>query len=316
MEQFFLEHQQKIREYEKLLPHCSYFRCVAILNELYQFLKDVSSSYYQPNIGMASSYYSLAEQIFQLEHFLPQVSIFPIRPYFHPEMIDRTHIQSTHEEDILMNLTQQVREYLYATYHSFFQNPFEFERIDFVDFCQTAAEYTQKICDSNHLICHTFCIEPGFVQHSSLFERHGYHYFSTVQIFKHWYLIDCTYNQFFLFHRNMKQRIGIPEMRNCAPGTFMLLTPERKKLARQLLKYGFAPLNQESFKNYLDGFAISYRNGLYYEATKDFSFTTPYTVDDYLYFLAGYDNQLLHEKTEWLGYQERPLKNARLKIFS
>ena len=75
-----------------------------------------------------------------------------------------------------------------------------------------------------------------------------------------------------------------------------------------MLKDGFILLNEEVLKNYLDGFAISYRNGLYYEETNNFSFTTSYTPKQYIDFLKGNDNQLNYEKRSHLGFQQKVLQ--------
>ena len=88
----------------------------------------------------------------------------------------------------------------------------------------------------------------------------------------------------------------------------MIMSEERKKVAEVLLKRGWIELDQNVFKHYMDGFAISFRNGLYYEQTNDFSYTTNYTASDYEKFLFGADTQILHEGDEVLGYQKRPLQ--------
>ena len=61
-------------------------------------------------------------------------------------------------------------------------------------------------------------------------------------------------------------------------------------------------------------FTVSFRNGLYYENTNDFSFTAPYSVEDYVKFLHGENSQLNIEGEENLGYQRRPLKDPMMII--
>lgn len=96
----------------------------------------------------------------------------------------------------------------------------------------------------------------------------------------------------------------------CKPGVYMLMTEKGEKIANKLIRDGYVKLNEETLKLYLDSFTISFRNGLYYERTKDFSYTTDYTVDDYLDFLWGNDNLLNYEGRDYLGFQKRPLKDA------
>ena len=66
-------------------------------------------------------------------------------------------------------------------------------------------------------------------------------------------------------------------------------------------------------KYYLDGFAISFRNGLYYDETGDYSFTTPYTFDEYIDFLNGKDSQVKREGKLVLGYHEKPVTRISME---
>ena len=66
-------------------------------------------------------------------------------------------------------------------------------------------------------------------------------------------------------------------------------------------------MNEENIKNYFDGFAISFRNGTFYDLTEDYSYTTNYSPYDYLRFINGYDSQYHHEGEEVLGYQRKKL---------
>ena len=100
----------------------------------------------------------------------------------------------------------------------------------------------------------------------------------------------------------------------CKAGVYMLMTEDSKKIANELLSNGYIEINEETLKIYLDPFAISFRNGLYYEQTQDFSYTTDYDADDYMEFLWGNDNQLNYEDQNCLGYQNRPLKNPNMNF--
>lgn len=94
----------------------------------------------------------------------------------------------------------------------------------------------------------------------------------------------------------------------------MLMTEKGRKIANTLISDGYIELNDEVFKTYLDAFTISFRNGLYYENTLDFSYTTEYSLDDYIRFIHGDDNQINHEDKLYLGYQSKPLKNYKLNF--
>ena len=61
----------------------------------------------------------------------------------------------------------------------------------------------------------------------------------------------------------------------------------------------------ENLKNYLDGFTLSFRNGLYYEGQENKDFTVSYSCDDYYDFLNGLDSQVNYEDLECLGEQRK-----------
>ena len=123
------------------------------------------------------------------------------------------------------------------------------------------------------------------------------------------YIVDLSYRQFFLLFFNSLNRIGIIGLGNTYPGTFMILTNNRIKVANKILKYGFIELNNITGKCYFDGFAISFRNGHFYEQTKDFSYTTFYTLEDYIRFLNKEDSQINHESIQKLKLQTSPIKD-------
>ena len=92
------------------------------------------------------------------------------------------------------------------------------------------------------------------------------------------------------------------------------MNEERKKVANKVLTDGWIEWNNSNMKNYLDGFTMSYRNGLYYERTNDFSFKTKYKIEDYNRFINGKDNTINHEGRDNLGYQQIPLQNPHIKF--
>ena len=157
-------------------------------------------------------------------------------------------------------------------------------------------------------------IEPGFLKDSPLFNQRKKHCCNLVKVNGELYLVDCTYAQFFLQKDCILERLGIPMLSGCAPGTFMLIDETRKMVAKKLLKDGWIKATPEVIKAYMDGFALSFRNGLYYEETRDFTYTTDYTTEDYLRFLFGEDNQLHYEEESYLGFQNRPLKNIHMSF--
>ena len=94
----------------------------------------------------------------------------------------------------------------------------------------------------------------------------------------------------------------------------MLLTEERKKFAERLLRDGYVEATDTNLKMYFDGFALSYRNGLYYEDKGEINYETIYTKDDYINFINGFDSQVNHENIEFLGRQQKILKNSNMNF--
>lgn len=88
-----------------------------------------------------------------------------------------------------------------------------------------------------------------------------------------------------------------------------MMNESRKLTAKTLLEKGWIELTDVNCKNYFDGFALSYRNALYYEQLGKVDYTTNYTSDDYIMkFVFGCDSQILREGKENLGIQKRMLK--------
>ena len=89
----------------------------------------------------------------------------------------------------------------------------------------------------------------------------------------------------------------------------MLRDVERKRVAMQILKKGWIEADKVNFKLYMDGFALAFRNGLYYEKNNTVSLEVPYTFEDYKRFLSSEDSQISCEGEECLGVLDKPLKD-------
>lgn len=181
--------------------------------------------------------------------------------------------------------------------------------------CSSASFCVDNYAEELKVKSQRFRINQGFLPdntQTSFTTKGLYHYFNIVEINKKQYIVDCSYRQYFENCQNNLQRLGM--IYTIAPrvGAFMLMTEERKKLAQTILKRGWIECTPENLKTYLDGFALFYRNGLYYEETGDFSYTTSYTPEDYVKFLNHEDNQVLHESPKTLGLQRESLQNINL----
>lgn len=184
-----------------------------------------------------------------------------------------------------------------------------YDNLDVVNLCKPTTFLFKQYCDDNNIKCERVKIPAGFDEKANLYDGAGFHYFNIVTIENEKYIYDSTYKQFFKLKYNFLQRLGIVNFPLVHPGIYMIINDERRKAAEELLKKGFIIYNEKNLKNYLDGFALSYRNGLYYEQIGNTNYETDYTFDDYERFLFTDDSQVKHESLEVLGKQQSGLKN-------
>ena len=189
---------------------------------------------------------------------------------------------------------------------------FDLCKLNVANKCDDASTYVKKICENYHVKSYVLSIYPGYKKTARLFNGSGYHFANVVKYENKYYLIDLTYSQFFGSIRNNLERLGLLQMSGCDVGRFMMMSDQDVNIATNLIRNGYIELNDDILKRYLDAFTISFRNGLYYENTLDFSYKCCYTIDDYVKFLKGIDNQINHEQEGNLGFQKKPLKNALL----
>lgn len=271
-----------------------------VFTEMYKYIKDVTNSYsalgfYHP------AYISLLKELesFELDFGYQKIINVPINFEFYEE-----------KKDFLEMVVHSVRQFLIRK-HGMGPN-IDINAIDYTNDCANAKEVVKAICSSEKVKCIDLPIFPGYDQKERIYGGAGFHWANIVEYNGKKYLIDVTYPQFFWLGGNNLERLGIVNFPGCSSGIFMLMSEKTKQIATTLLKDGYIELTEEILKLYLDSFTISFRNGLYYESTNDFSFTTPYTLDDYTKFLIGEDSQIKHEGRENLGFQEKPLKNPGL----
>ena len=283
-----------------------------IIKNIYSFVKEISPFYYEQN-NLKPAFKDVTESICDSEDYLPKKYIIDIKPDFIYDYKQDILSKDSSEIEILDYIVKQTRKYLNEEV-SFMNVIYPLENYDLENYCVKASHKIEKICQELNIKQKRIKLEAGFQKDSDLYNGYGIHYFNIIKLGDKKYIIDCTYSQFFLLKRCLLDRIGIMDLGGCKPGIFMTLKENRKKLAETILKKGWVLLTDENLKDYLDGFALSYRNGLYYEQTNDFTYETPYQANDYYNFLNGLDNQLNHEGREVLGYQKKPLNNHNLKF--
>lgn len=189
---------------------------------------------------------------------------------------------------------------------------------DYTGYCNEADCEIRDLCKKLGIEQQTIIINPLFdkMSYSPFEEKLGdsvRHFASLIQLNNKKYLVDPTYRQFFMVNQNNINRIGVPYLNSCNPGFFMMKNESYKKIAQHLLNFGWIEATDQNLKAYFDGFAISFRNGIYYEDMKDFIFKTDYQVEDYMSFLNGKGSQLEREPVLSLGRQMHPLKNYKNK---
>lgn len=279
-------------------------------NEFYQAIKELSYQYYKGE-EMPLSYQFLIHDIFLLDKFVMPEYILPFQKHDFSNVLEKP-VSLKNDEIILDYLVDQARNSLYDSI-SFDRNVLPFESYDLRNKCLDSAKYIRNCAYQIGIESRIVILYPCFRRNSGVMGG-NIHAFSLVEINGKTYLIDCTYSQFFTKYRCNLESIGVPLFAGSAPGTFMQYDSFHKEVAKTLLSRGWIECTEEIYKAYLDGFLLSYRNGLYYERTNDFSFTTNYTAVDYENFIYGNDNLLDHEKKEELGFQLKPLSNPKLLI--
>jgi len=292
--------------HKKILTAQNVFIAEKELENLYKMMKEISPEFMKNNHPL-KSYKVLCRKLVECEKSLPDAFIIDSDPNYKFGMMNDKLPDTNSIEDKLNWVVYMTRKYLDQRVYE----GIDFNKMDLSNQCQLACKITAKFCDALNLNYGEYVIHPGFTERYKLFNGYGYHYFIMVSCDKKAYLIDCTYRQFFTLRCSNLERLGIVYLSGCRPGIFMTMDNKRRKIAEEILEKGWIGISSEKLKDYFDGFAISFRNGLFYEVTKDFSYTTMYSAKDYLNFLKGIDNQLNYENKELLGFQ-RTLKPTKV----
>ena len=291
-----------IYEFEDYLRLIRKTNDINILKQMYIRLKEILPEFYYN--GLMHSYYeNIIKIVLECENFFND-------QYLLNEKIEYMNIKKSNvlsKEETLNYLVDTTRKYLnsFCRYKNI--NDMSFESM-----CGYSSQKVKDLCDELNIESFLINITPGYLDESNLFNGSNFHYINIIKLENEYYLIDCTYKQFFKVGKTFLDRLGIINMSTPRVGAYMMMNDERMNLSKELLKRGYIKLNNENFKNYMDGFTISFRNGLYYEKTNDFTYTTSYNVNDYIKFLEEYDSQIMHEGYDVLGYQKEPLKNYNL----
>ncbi|MBQ9318670.1 MAG: hypothetical protein IJR82_03480 [Bacilli bacterium] len=290
-----------LRNYYNSMNKINY---LSILKKVYTFMKEIAPNYYSNN-GMIDEYKWIFREFLKCE-----------QKYSNELVINPTvRFGNLHQDNPIEYLVYEARKNILKR-HAFIygddtKNRQQLQALDLANKCMECSEFI-KITNAKRtqLKFGYLLIYPAYKEGCQILGGGGHHCACIVTYGSDEYLIDVTYSQFFFQNNNCLERLGVMNVGGCKPGVYMLMTEKGEKIANKLIRDGYVKLNEETLKLYLDSFTISFRNGLYYERTKDFSYTTDYTVDDYLDFLWGNDNLLNYEGRDYLGFQKRPLKDA------
>lgn len=287
-----IKDQKKIIKYANKMNKDNY---QSQLDKIYQYIKEKQEKYYISS-KMHEAYNSLKMSVLESEMRYPYLKYLDI-PY-------DFDLEDYKDTLIYFVVHESRKELLYLCTHG--KMNMDLNEISLTNYCRTSANIVKSKCKEHHIDCYVIPIYPGFCKEAKLYRGSGFHFVNIIKYQKEYYLVDLTYSQFFYQRKNNLNRIGIIDLEGAHPGVFMLMSSEGKELATSIIREGYALLDEHTLKMYLDPFAISYRNGLYYEDTQDFSYTTKYTAHNYIDFLKGKDNQLKHESKMHLGFQKRP----------
>lgn len=281
------------------------------LSELYSYVKVLENKIYHNELNMSNKV--LKRSVEDAELLIRKEYLIPYNPKYSYNL-KLKDINMNKSESILEYIVNETRKDFYIRYCLYNGKQLDFKDVPTDNLCEDASYFALSICKNLGIPANIYKINPAYTDKEKIYNGHGFHYVVFAKIDNKYYLIDCTYAQFFYTKYNNLNRLGICNLGNCLPGIYMTMTEERIKVANKVLTDGWIEMNASNMKNYLDGFTLSYRNGLYYERNNDFSYQTTYQIKDYIRFIRGEDNTINHEGRKNLGYQHTPLQNPYIKF--
>ncbi len=302
MEEVNNNYFQAKKYYQAIINTQNTYQQMALLNELYSFIKSIATFYYQD----LNDYMDIKSLVLDSEKAINQEFIIDTTPHYkYKKKRIAPKFLLKDEEYMVKYLVNKTRDKLYV-------NSLDIANLNLQGKCFKAAERVLSLSALNKVKATSYVIRPGYIKNASICDYMAEHAFVILNLNGNKYLVDPTYSQFFYLSTSSLNRKGVLDFMGTNVGTYMLMSEERKKIAQKILKDGYIKLTPNVLKYYLDGFTNFYRNGTYYEETNDFSYEPTYQDSDYMAFLEGKDNQLNHEKEKYLAYQKLPLKNPTL----
>ncbi len=280
-------------------------------DELYTNLKTLADKYYHRK-NLPFSFRYLSSELIAFDSLLPSESIITVPPYDFSKTIPKPH-NLDNPEEVLDYIIFKTRNYLYDKVSFNNRDALKFEDYDLQGECKEAIRFINTLALDLNIDFRNIMINPAF-NYNWGFNYGGNHHLTLLYFNEEAYLVDPTISQFTLQKRCNLNVLGVPLIPLCAPGIFMMYDELRKKVLKTILQKGYIKCTEEVMKSYMDSFLLSFRNGLFYERTGDFSFTMSYSSADYEKLLSGRLDLFELERKEELWYQLRPLENPHLKV--
>ena len=186
-------------------------------------------------------------------------------PYIQKDFSDEYSTDMT-DKEILTSIVQKERRYLMKNHDLIHE--------DLAKECEGATKRIMLDCTSKGLDDVVF-LSPGYYLNKPNENKKAEGHNCTIaKINGKNYLIDCTYRQFF-----------VDKIKRLHCGIYMINDEKRKKVAEQILKYGWIEATPENIKAYMDGFEME-RNHSFNE--------TGISGDEYIQRLAEHSQYPIH----------------------
>lgn len=310
-----MKYKTKFDQYlEEFRSTDNYQSMVQSLSGMYRVMRSYGEASF--NGDTTYLYENLRDKVIDCESRLTGAYIVESTPYFtyNDDYYDEHSFDSLCDEEKLDYIVWMARRMLFEHISSYDKRVKNLNNLSLVNECKKTSYFVNDICRSLGVKSKVVKIPAAFSDDIDLYNGSGFHYFVIVEINGNDYLIDCTYRQFFKVENNNIDRLGVIGLCGCDPGVFMMQNRERKNVALAILKNGWIRCTEDNFKHYLDGFTLSFRNGLYYDWLGQVDYSVGYTVSDYLEFLNGDDYITNYEPREGLGEQATPMLNKSLRF--
>lgn len=312
-----LGYKLKFDEYLKNFRQTdNYQSMVQCLSGMYKVMRSYGDVSFKN--GTSYLYERFRDKVIDCESRLSGAFIVESTPYFiyNDEFFLNCRFDKLNDEEKLDYIVWMTRRAMLEHFHDYDKSIKSLNGLHLTNECKKTSYLVNDLCRALGVKSKVVKIPAAFSDEINLYNGSGFHYFVLVDINDKEYIVDCTYRQFFRLENNNIDRLGVIGLCGCDPGVFMMQNKDRKNVALAILKNGWVRCTEENFKHYLDGFTLSFRNGLYYDWLGKVDYSVGYSASDYLEFLNEDDFITNYEPIEGLGEQEEPLKNRGLRFRS